>query len=73
MLPLLQDDQGGYLRVLGASDILLIYSKSSGHGFGPWVWPYECGLCVRRCGLVGCFATGINVCINKSCTWLHVC
>ena len=33
MLPLLQDDQGGYLRVLGASDILAIYGESSGHGF----------------------------------------
>ena len=33
MLPLLQDDQGGYLRVLGASDILAIYGESFGHGF----------------------------------------
>ena len=31
MLPLLQDDQDGYLRALGASEILTIHGESSGH------------------------------------------
>jgi hypothetical protein len=31
VLPLLQDDQDGYLRVLGASDTLAIHGESSGH------------------------------------------
>ena len=31
MLPLLQDDQDGYLRVLGASEVLTIHGESSGH------------------------------------------
>ena len=31
MLPVLQDDQDGYLRELDASDILAIHSESLGH------------------------------------------
>ena len=31
MLPLIQDDQDGYLRGLDASDILTIHDESSGH------------------------------------------
>ena len=31
MLPLLQGDQDGYLRELGASAILAIHGESSGH------------------------------------------
>ena len=31
MAPLLQDDQDGYLRALGASETLTIHGESSGH------------------------------------------
>ena len=33
MLPLLQDDQDGYLRELDASEILTIHSESFEHDF----------------------------------------
>ena len=36
MLPVLQDDQDGYLRGLDASDILAIHGESSGHVYFVW-------------------------------------
>ena len=36
MLPLLQDDQDGYLRALGASEILTIHGESFEHDFLAW-------------------------------------